>query len=126
MPERWSSPTLPSGRSRPAASACGCGQAGPAPSVAGQHIDGIRLVVCAEAVDDGGGGLVEADHFDLGALAAQFENDLVQRTHCGDIPEVRMSEIDGDFEQPLLEIERRHELIGGAEEDLPYHPVDTL
>src|SRR5690606_38062116 len=56
----------------------------------------------------------------------QFENDLVQRTHCGDIPEVRMGEIDGDFEQALLEIERRHELIGGAEEDLPYHPVDTL
>ncbi|MNU09908.1 hypothetical protein D3C72_2567580 [compost metagenome] len=54
-----------------------------------QLVGGVRFVVHAEAVDDGGAGLVEAQHFDVGAFAAQLEYHLVQGGDRGDVPEMR-------------------------------------
>ncbi len=68
-----------------------------------------------ELVHDRGAGFVEADDFDLGAVAAKFEHDLVERAHGGQIPEVRVADIDVDAFQGFLEIKRCDKRAGRRE-----------
>ena len=45
----------------------------------GEHLlQHVGLVMDAEAVHEGGTGLVETEDFDLGSLAAKLEHDFVQ------------------------------------------------
>ncbi len=68
----------------------------------------------AEAVNDWGAGLIETEHFNLGALAAEPDHDLIQRCDGGDIPKMRVCEIDGDFVESFLEVKKFSELVRSA------------
>src|SRR5690606_16684399 len=95
-------------------------------SLAHQLVDGVRLVVHAEAVDDGGAGLVEPEHFHFGALAAELDDYLVQRGYRGNVPEMRAAQVDYHLVQYFPEVECADELVRGAEEHLPGHLVGSL
>lgn len=49
---------------------------------------GVAFVMGAKAVDQRRAGLVESDHFDIGAFSAEFGDHFVECTHRSDIPEV--------------------------------------
>ena len=67
------------------------------------------FVVQAESVDDRGAGVVQADDFHLGAFAAEFQDHLVERADRGQIPKMRVADVDSHFGERFLEIEGRDE-----------------
>ncbi len=72
----------------------------------------VRFVVHAKLIDDGGAGFVQANQFDRGALATEFDDHLVECTDRGDVPEVRLADVDTDLLDGLLEIESRIAVVG--------------
>lgn len=63
--------------------------------MAHELINSVGFIVNAEAIHDCGARFVEAQHFNLGALAAELDDHLVQRCNGGDIPEVSAVQVDG-------------------------------
>lgn len=73
-------------------------------------LQGVGFVVDGEPINDGRAGFVKADDFDLGSFAAEFQHHFVERTHGGEIPEMRVAHVDAHLGDRLLEIERGEKL----------------
>lgn len=65
--------------------------------MAHELVDGAGLVMHAEAVNDCCAGFIETEHFNLSSFASELDYDLIQRCDGGDIPEMRLCDIDGDL-----------------------------
>src|SRR3546814_20244244 len=83
----------------------------------------LGLVVAAMAADDGGAGLVQADHLDVCALVAEAQHHAVERGHRRDIPEMRLADVDDHALQRLKQIEGTGKGIGRGTEDLALNAV---
>lgn len=77
----------------------------------------------AETIHERGAGLIEAEDFDLGSLATEFEHNFVQGGDGSDIPAVGVGDVDSDALDVLFEVELLHEGIRGGKEYLPMHTV---
>jgi len=74
--------------------------------------------------DERGAGLIETDDFDADAVPLQFLDGLIERADRGDIPEMRVAEIDRDGFRCIEEIEGFDKGAGGVEEDLAVDEAD--
>src|SRR3546814_20601231 len=83
-----------------------------------EQLVGIGLVVDAEPLDHRGAGSVEPNNFDRGAFAPEADHRLIQHAHARDVPEVRITQVDDDVVEHLLEIERIGEPTGRGDEYL--------
>lgn len=86
----------------------------------------MLLVVQSEAVEHVRARLVDAGDRDVDALAAVFEDDLVERADGGDVPQMGLRDVDRDLAQRLAEIEGGDEALGRSEEDLPVDLIGAL
>src|SRR5690606_41427094 len=68
-----------------------------------QLVNGVGLVVHPEAVNDGGTGLIQANHFHIRTLTAELDHRLVQRANGGNVPEVRAAEVYHNIVHRFLE-----------------------
>src|SRR5690554_351784 len=93
--------------------------------MAHQLINAFRLVVHTKAVNDGGTGLVHANHFHLCAIAAELDNHFVERTHGGNVPEMRTANIYHHFIDHFTEIKRCNKLFRRTEKHLARYLVGT-
>jgi len=87
--------------------------------VAHELVDGGRFVMHAKAVNDGGAGLIQAEHLNFCTFATELDDHLIQCCNRSDIPEMGQSQVDGDFVECLLEVENIGELVGGTENTWP-------
>ena len=86
--------------------------------VAHKLVDGTGFVMHPKAVDDCRAGFIKTEHFNLSAFAAELDYDLIQRCDGGDVPEMRLRQIDGDLVERFLEVKNAGELICRAEKYL--------
>jgi hypothetical protein len=80
----------------------------------------LVFVVHPKLIDQRSAGLVEPLHVDLCAELAEFEHDLIQYTDGGDIPEVRIRQIDVDVIEDFDVVEIMYKLIGEAKNTRPF------
>lgn len=81
------------------------------------------LVVQGESIDDIRTGFVVADDFDLASFPAQARDDLVERTHGRDVPEMCARDVDRDSVSAILGMEGVGEPVDRSKEDLAAHPA---
>src|SRR3546814_1745020 len=77
----------------------------------------FALVVPSEAIDHRGAGLVEAHHLDVHAVAAELQDRLVEGADGGDVPEMRVADVDDHAPGSPAEIEGAEEGFGRGEEE---------
>src|SRR3546814_6772062 len=94
--------------------------------VAHEFVDGVRFVMHAKAVNDGGAGFIQTQHLDLGAFTTELDNHLVQGCNGSDVPEMRLGQIDGDFPECFLEVDDIGEFVRRAEENLTHNQVGAV
>ena len=69
-------------------------------------------------IDEDRTGLVEADQFHPYIMSAHLRDDVLQRTHGRDIPEMRRCQVDPDVSRRVAQIELVRENLGAGEENL--------
>ncbi|QTK78964.1 hypothetical protein AT6N2_C1179 [Agrobacterium tumefaciens] len=86
----------------------------------------ILLIVQGEAVDHVGACLVDADHLDPPAGLAKFQHHLVQSADRGNVPQMRLRDIDCHRLNLFGEIESGNEAFRRGEENLTIDAIDPL
>ena len=64
------------------------------------------FVMNRELINDSLAGLVETDDFNLGTFATKFQHDHIQRGDAGNIPDMRVRDVDDNVFQRLLKIKK--------------------
>lgn len=91
--------------------------------MAKEFVESAGFVVDGEAVDEGGAGVVETLKDNFGAFAAEFEDDFVEGSDGGDVPDVGLADINDHFVEHFAEVEGLGEAAGRDEEELAAHEI---
>ena len=67
-----------------------------------------RLVVQGVLVYQGGACRIQADHFNQGAFALELQHHFVQRANGGDVPKVRVADVNADLRYQLAVVKSAH------------------
>lgn len=94
--------------------------------MAHELIDSVRFVMHAKTVNDCCAGFIQTEHFNLDALATEFEHHFIQCCNRSDIPEMGLGQVDGDLLECLLDVEDIGEFVCGAEEHLAHNTVSPV
>ena len=80
----------------------------------------------AKPIHNRGTGLIQADDLNRCTLPAELDDDLIQSTHGGDIPEVGATQVNHHPIKRFPEIKARSKLVRRTEKHLAHHLVATL
>ena len=82
----------------------------------------VRPVMQPESIDNLAGSVIHTHHVDLNAGTAIFEDHFIERADSGDIPEMRMADVNHHFADRFAEIKIIDKTIGRSEKQLTIHP----
>lgn len=86
-------------------------------------LESVGFVVNSQSIHDGGARFIQPDYFHLGAVTAKFQNNFVQCSDRGEIPEMRMAHVNANAIDGFLEIKPLAKSSGRGKKYLPGNSI---